>query len=819
VARGAGITTGRSRRHRHALPEPELGFNSRFVAGPLQPAPAKATTPPRPFGTLTSAPTDRIIEVARQAWTTGRATTRERVTGVRFILDHLGGFVGDNWQQRWQASGLDGGQLRAGEVCDQAISPYSALTGVRVLFCLRIVQPSLVGFRAHRFTQYPEVFHAVQHDPLLDAYFDAVAAHEVGWKHKREALFDVCCLLTVQGITLADLTPQAMLYHAHESRRLGVTFHSDQRSSRFAGLTAWNILHRMGLLPASVPSTMRAALHRGQRSVEELVGRYPIRNQAIGRLLVDYLLRRRVDSDYASVDNLARILAHLFWEKIEQLNPDQADLRLSPDLYAAWREAICLRDDGTPRSKQDDIVLAVRSFYLDLHTWAAAEPERWAAWVAPCPVPPTDIRGLGTRRRRINERTADRIRQRQPLLPALVAHVEQRYETAQALLARAQTTAPNDQFTLDLDGHVYRRLFGDRERKAARHQPPAVRVLDQTIGKTIHATRLEEAAFWDWAVVETLRHTGVRVEELCELTHLSVRQYQRPSGEVVALLVIAPSKTDRERVIPISAELFHVIATIIRRHTHSGRTIPLVSRFDPHDKVWSPSLPFLFQRQIGSSRAVISPATVLNMLRRRCAELAEHNPAFCGIRFTPHDFRRLFATELVNNGLPIHIGAALLGHLDVGTTRGYVAIFQEDLIRHYQTHLDQRRRARPQDEYRPATPEEWTEFEEHFDKRKVELGSCGRPYGTPCQHEHACIRCPMLHVNPKMLPRLNELEADLLARRAHAEAKGWLGELEGIDLTLSFLRDKRDQAQRLIRSNPALGPVHLGMPLTRGADR
>ena len=503
------------------------------------------------------------------------------------------------------------------------------------------MQPSLVSFRAHRFTRYPEVFRAVQHDPLLDTYFDTVAAHEVGWKHKREALFDVCCLLTVQGITLTDLTPQALLYHAHESRRLGVSFHPDQRGSRFAGLTAWNVLHRMGLLPASVPATIRAALHRGQRSIEELVERYPIRNQAVRRLLVDYLLRRQGDSDYASVDNLARILAHLFWQKLEQLNPDQADLRLPPELYAAWREAIRSRDDGTPRSKQDDIVLAVRSFYLDLHTWAAAEPERWAAWVAPCPIPASDIRGLGTRRRRINERTADRIRQRQPLLRALVTHIEDRHEHAKALLTQAQATAPHEQFTLDLDSHLYRRLFGDSERKAARHQQPAVRVLDQTTGATIHATRLEEAAFWDWAVVETLRHTGVRVEELCELTHLSVRQYQRPNGEVVALLVIAPSKTDRERVIPISAELFHVIATIIRRHTHGGRTIPLVSRFDPHDKVWSPPLPFLFQRQIGSSRAVIAPATVLNMLRRRCAALAEHNPAFRGIRFTPHDFRRL----------------------------------------------------------------------------------------------------------------------------------------------------------------------------------
>jgi hypothetical protein len=31
--------------------------------------------------------------------------------------------------------------------------------------------------------------------------------------------------------------------------------------------------------------------------------------------------------------------------------------------------------------------------------------------------------------------------------------------------------------------------------------------------------------------------------------------------------------------------------------------------------------------------------------------------------------------------------------------------------------------------------QEWREFEEHFEKRKLELGTCGRPYGTPCAHE------------------------------------------------------------------------------------
>ena len=50
----------------------------------------------------------------------------------------------------------------------------------------------------------------------------------------------------------------------------------------------------------------------------------------------------------------------------------------------------------------------------------------------------------------------------------------------------------------------------------------------------------------------------------------------------------------------------------------------------------------------------------------------------------------------------------------------------------------------------------------------------------------------MLAINPKMLPRLNEIEDDLLARRARAERENWLGEVEGIDLTLTFLRQKRE---------------------------
>jgi len=110
--------------------------------------------------------------------------------------------------------------------------------------------------------------------------------------------------------------------------------------------------------------------------------------------------------------------------------------------------------------------------------------------------------------------------------------------------------------------------------------------------------------------------------------------------------------------------------------------------------------------------------------------------------------------------------------------------FSRNVIRHYQVHLGGRRAARPAQEYRAATAVEWTEFEEHFDKRKIDLGNCGRPYVTPCEHKHACILCPMLQVDLVMIGRLDDINTDLIARRPLAQTKGWLGELEGIDLTL-----------------------------------
>ncbi len=68
----------------------------------------------------------------------------------------------------------------------------------------------------------------------------------------------------------------------------------------------------------------------------------------------------------------------------------------------------------------------------------------------------------------------------------------------------------------------------------------------------------------------------------------------------------------------------------------------------------------------------------------------------------------------------------------------------------------------------------------------------------------------MLHVDPRMITRLDELEDDLLQRRQRAETERWAGEIEGIDMTLIFLRAKRDDAKRRLQ-RPT---VTLGLPIT-----
>jgi len=62
--------------------------------------------------------------------------------------------------------------------------------------------------------------------------------------------------------------------------------------------------------------------------------------------------------------------------------------------------------------------------------------------------------------------------------------------------------------------------------------------------------------------------------------------------------------------------------------------------------------------------------------------------------------------------------------------------------------------------------------------------------------------------SPDQRHRIAEIRDNLIARIAEAEREGWLGEIEGLKISLAGANDKLAQIDRRARSQP----VHLGVP-------
>jgi integrase len=185
---------------------------------------------------------------------------------------------------------------------------------------------------------------------------------------------------------------------------------------------------------------------------------------------------------------------------------------------------------------------------------------------------------------------------------------------------------------------------------------------DPVTGKRRDLAVEEDLAFWAWAAVEVLRLTGVRVEELLEISHHSLVQYRLPgTGELIPLLQIVPSKTDTERLLVVSPELADVLSVIIRRVRGDTGTVPRVRAYDRRECLWIGPAPLLFQRRFGPDSRRICDSTIRNMLNGALAGTgltghADGSP----LHYSPHDFRRIFITDAIMSGLPPHIAQIIV---------------------------------------------------------------------------------------------------------------------------------------------------------------
>jgi integrase len=698
--------------------------------------------------------------------------------GVREITAWLTGFGGDSWQQRWVASGADHAGHAWQEVPSRA-RRETLLRGVQSLICLGVIHPDypwLLG------TNFNVLFSTYQRacDPEGFACVREVLVRQgADERTARNALHYLARMRIATAKALGAITGDDVVDCFWAAREKGRPVTPAE--------ALWRALHQLEIITG--PARLKAVIRHQRLSVEELVGRHQLACRPVRDLITAYLKERAPVLDYGSLSNLTHWLAELFWGDLERHHPGIDSLALPPEVAEAWKQRIATRPDGKPRQERYGLLTAVRAFYDDINQWAYEDPARWAAWAAPCPVTKTDLAARRKAKASVTARMHARTRTLAGALPHLVAAARTRRGHAHAVLAAARITPAGQTFTAD--GRRYLRIASSTGKS------PRVLIQAEPGGQVIDAVREEDFAFWAWAVIEVLRLSGLRIEEAMELTHLSIRRYAQPAGEIIPLLQVAPSKLDAERVFPIAPELAHVLAQIIERARGEHATIPACSRFDTHERVYGPPLPHLFQRPIGSGHQVFSPETIRNRIQWVLDGDPVRDTDGTALRFTPHDFRRLFATEAVSTGLPIHIAAAILGHRALDTTRAYAAVYPDEVIRAYQAFIQARRQERPGEEYREPTEAEWDEFEQHFTLRKVAYGNCDRPYGTPCAHEHACVRCPMLRPEPSRLPLLREFEDNLTERISEARERTWLGEVAGLEQTLAALRAKKQHAELL----------------------
>ena len=633
-------------------------------------------------------------------------TQARRRAGIGKILRWLEQHPGQTWQDRWLVSGADAaGNIawrhrviewlrRDDAACAREKNDFDALgSAILVLISGDVIRPSLSWLLTPGTVQILTAEMARSRDREGFAELVSVCRKDPANNHtKNSALRRIATIMAAKGGMVRDITAGDCV----EMAELLLGGGGVDTSAYF-----YQLLHAMGAFPDAAPSTVRAVSGQaqGQITVEQMIDRYDIACRPVRNVLVDYLRERQPSLDFTSLRALSFGLGKLFWKDLETHHPGIDSLRLAPDVATAWKHRIARK---TTRSKNSagqvveveslrsdrgiNYLAMVRAFYLDLAQWAMDDPTRWGVWAAPCPIRDEEMsrkKDRSHRKSRIDQRTRERL----PVLSTLAHTVDIERRGAAERLTAAQLVAPGAVFT----------AAGQQWRRSATKKPTArVWADDPQTGKRRDLSLEEHRAFWSWAILEVLRHTGIRVEELTELSHHSLVQYRLPdTGERIPLLHIAPSKTDAERLLVIDPELADVLSAIICRIRDPNGAVPLAMSYDIHERVWNPPMPLLFQRKVGVENRPIPAGGVRALLNNALAGTGLTDAGGAPLLFSPHDFRRLFITDAILNGMPPHIAQLVVGHRDINTTMGYKAVYPEEVINGHRAFIARRRATRP----------------------------------------------------------------------------------------------------------------------------
>jgi integrase len=680
--------------------------------------------------------------------------THEDKSKMRGACKHLANALdrcqGITLQQRWQdfentvwpvwASGVN--------------RPCTLWTwGARVLVPARIVVPGMEWLRELRVNQwvvrFPEDDALVQQHRLL---LDATEGIRWASPHSRHlAVSSGLRLLLVRGYTtLNDIQDDDLKQlSTHCSKGIDVLD---------AALCA------LGIFARSPKHGSTRHSRRRPLTITELVevARTPAPFRDVMTLYLE-TYTARVSDTYTTRRGKTIAIAH-FWRFLTERHPEVTSPALVRPLHLReyiphiMAHALTVKRGNNTGEKVSSTAHSwltdLRTFFSDLCTWAL-EPDSPFRDFAPPTVPLTRHSLLGLGFDKARERTRARITATvldlEREMPAIRSFALRRWNDATARMA--SLPASSKPWTQETD------------------------------------------SFWDWALLELLVQSGLRIEEASDLTTLDILKRKMPDGRIYYLLHVKPSKFDRARVLPIGDGLGRVIAEIVRhvKRFHGTSHVPACNHWNLAQKMPRPPAPYLIQ----ALRHPSAPG--LQTIRTRIkavsvgagARRADGSPLI----LLPHDCRRVFASEHLNNNTPVHVIQALLGHASLDTVMIYAKLYPSQLIEEYRKTMRGLYNAHYGEEgLKNPTAEEWAAFAANCNLRDMGTHLCALPTGEHCPKGLLCLGCthaqPKKSAVPVFRRMLSSHQRSLNAAKGHNEPAGQIAarELELVRIQTALQR-------------------------------
>jgi integrase len=613
--------------------------------------------------------------------------------------------------------------------------------GARVLISARMIAPSLDMLSDLRVNQW--IAHLPEDHPLAQQHTLLLqATGSITWTsaHSRQ-------LAISKGLRILLVRGYDSLHHIKDDdlKLLAVRW-SKGTDALDAALCSLGVFSR-------TPKRGSARHGRRQRmTAGELVENAGVPDR-FRQVMILYLeaYEARVSDVYRTLRHKAIALAH-FWRFIRDEHPDVK--RCSEILprhvrdyipHAIRRAREVQRGPGAGeevRPTAHSWLVDLRVFFSDLCAWAT-DPDSAFKRFAPRTIPVTRHTLLGYGFEKARERT------------------------------RARITAT----VLDLEREMPKiRAFALQRWKAAVEAP-------KVSTTRVYPWSDEVDTFWDWALLELLVQSGLRIEEASELTTFDILKRKMPDGRIYYLLHIKPSKFDRARVIPIGDGLGRVLAEIIRyvKRFYNSESVPVCDHWDLQEKRPRPPAPYLIQGIRHPSTAGIE--TIRSRIRGISIGSGARRSNGSPLVLLPHDCRRVFASEHLNNNTPVHVIQALLGHASPDTVMIYAKLYPSQLIEEYRKTVRSLYNAYyGEDGLKNPTAEEWAVFTESCNLRDMGTHLCALPTGEHCPKGLICLGCA--HAQPKKsaLPIFRRMlashERSLVAARVHSEPAGQIAARE-----------------------------------------